>query len=102
MRPEVRALFGDASAAHDVEAFDRDPARFLRYLDASGVDRAVLVNYVAPEVIGYTTAANDFVAEYARADPERLVAVGGVLPSHPDPGAEVEWLVRSRGIRGIK
>ncbi len=80
----------------------REPRAFLDYLDASGVERAVLVNYVAPEVIGYTEATNEFVAAYVREDPERLVAVGGLRPDHPDPSGEVERLATKLGIRGIK
>ena len=34
--------------------FCRSPKAFLKHLDAAGVDRAVLINYVAPEVIGFT------------------------------------------------
>ncbi|MCI4336720.1 MAG: amidohydrolase family protein [Thermoplasmata archaeon] len=103
MRPEARAILGRRDGpAQEAEAFDRAPTRFLDYLDHCGVERAVLINYVAPEVVGYTEAANDFVADYVRADPDRLVAVGGVLPSHRDPGAEVERLVTQLGIRGIK
>jgi len=30
----------------------RDPRAFLAHLDAVGVDRACLINYVAPEVMG--------------------------------------------------
>lgn len=103
MRAEARAIFGQREGpAREAEAYARDPGKFLAYLDRAGVERAVLINYVAPEVVGYTEAANDFVSEYARADPERLIAVGSVLPSHRDPGAEVERLVRRLGIRGIK
>ena len=79
-----------------------EPERFLEYLDRSGVERALLINYVAPEVIGYTEAANDFVSEYVRADPERLVAVGGIRPDHPDPEREVAHLVDDLGIRALK
>ncbi len=35
-----------------IAEFSRSPKSFLKYLDAAGVDRAVLINYVAPEVIG--------------------------------------------------
>ena len=79
-----------------------DPARFLEYLDRSGVERALLINYVAPEVIGYTEAVNEFVSGYARADPERLVAVGGIRPDHPDPAREIAHLADDLGIRAIK
>ncbi len=102
MHPSARALLGANGPGADIEAFLRHPDRFLRYLDASGIDRAVLVNYVSPEVVGYTEKSNDFVAEYVRADPERLIAVGSVLPTHPHPGDEVRRLVDDLGIRGLK
>lgn len=102
MRPEVRALFGNVLPEDHRIAYQTDAPGFLAYLDRCGVDRAVLVNYVSPDVIGYTEKANDFVSEYVRADPERLIAVGGVLPTHADPGAEVARLVTQLGIRGIK
>ncbi len=102
MRPEARAILGTAGPGAEIERYLREPARFLDYLDRCGVERAVLVNYVAPETVGYTERANDFVAEYCRADPLRLVAVGSVLPTHPDPGAEVHRLAAELGIRGLK
>jgi hypothetical protein len=37
-----------------IEEYCRSPKAFLKFLDAAGVDRAVLINYVAPEVIGFT------------------------------------------------
>jgi uncharacterized protein len=102
MHPKARALVGHGGAGAELEAHARSPQRFLKYLDRCGVDRAVLVNYVAPEIVGYTEKANDFVSEYCGADPRRLIAVGSVLPSHQEPGAEVERLVGKLGIRGLK
>lgn len=102
MLPHARALFGSAVNRAEVERYLREPAAFLEYLDRAGVDRAVLVNYVAPEVVGYTDAANDFVQRYAAHAPERLVAIGGLQPQRKDAAARVEHLVGSMGIRGIK
>jgi len=82
--------------------FVRAPHEFLGYLDRCGVERAVLINYVAPDVIGYTEATNDFVSDYAQADPERLIAVGGIRPDHPDPEREVAHLADDLGLRAIK
>jgi len=101
MRPEARAIFGSA-ARTEVEPYLRDPGKFLDYLDESGVDRAVLINYVAPDVVGYTDSANEFVSAFAAHDPRRLVAVGGLLPTHRDPTGRVEELVGRLGIRGVK
>jgi predicted TIM-barrel fold metal-dependent hydrolase len=102
MLPAVRAIFGNSAHRDEVERFQAHPEEFLRYLDRCGVDRAVLVNYVAPEVIGYTESTNEFVSKYATADPRRLIAIGGVSAADPEPGRTVERLVRTLGIRGIK
>ncbi|MGA7861592.1 MAG: amidohydrolase family protein [Thermoplasmata archaeon] len=102
MRPEARALIDTHPDASGFESFLNDPQAFLKLLDAAGLERAVLVNYVAPEVIGYTEKANEFVRDFVRADPDRLIAVGSVLPTRPKPGAEVRRLVNQYGVRGIK
>jgi uncharacterized protein len=101
MRPEVRARMGKGGSAEELERYLRDPGAFLGYLDRAGVERAVLINYVSPEVVGYSEQSNDFVLEYCRTNPARLIAVGSVLPSHPEPGREVERL-HAAGLRGIK
>jgi uncharacterized protein len=100
MRADAAAMLAriDAKNARYLE----EPRVFLDYLDACGVERAVLVNYVAPEVIGYSEKTNDFVSTYARVDPDRLIAVGGIRPDHPAPAAEVRRLHRALGIRGLK
>ena len=100
MRPEAVRILAQADAV--LNRYLSDPSEFLRYLDRCEVERAVLVNYVAPEVIGYTEAANSFVSEYVRNDPERLIAVGGIRPDHPDPEREVAHLVDDLGIRALK
>ncbi|EQD49890.1 amidohydrolase 2 [mine drainage metagenome] len=99
MRPEARQRLELASG---LEAMLSHPETLIAYLDRAGVERAALINYVAPEIIGYTEASNDFVAEFVRADPERLIAVGGIGARHPSPGARIRELVEHRGIRAIK
>jgi uncharacterized protein len=102
MRPEARALIDTHPDAAGFEDLLRDPPGFLKLLDAAGLERAVLINYVAPEIIGYTEKANEFVRDFVRADPDRLIAVGSVLPTHPHAGREVHRLVTEYGLRGIK
>jgi predicted TIM-barrel fold metal-dependent hydrolase len=82
--------------------FCRSPKAFLKYLDASGIDRAVLINYVAPEVIGLSPEVNQWVADYTKEDPRRLLSCGGVHPRHsPNVMADVEQILRLK-IRMIK
>src|SRR3981081_3345324 len=79
----------------DVERYSADPKAFLGLLDNLGIERAGLINYVAPQIIGFTPEVNDWRANYARAAPERLVAFVGVLPGTvPDPGAELERIAK--------
>jgi uncharacterized protein len=85
-----------------IEEFCRSPRAFLNHLDAAGIDRAVLINYVAPEVIGFTAGVNEFVANYVKEDRRRLVPCGSLHPRHTaNIMADVEQLVRL-GIRLIK
>ncbi|MCI4340246.1 MAG: amidohydrolase family protein [Thermoplasmata archaeon] len=102
MVPGARELVGQHAKASEYERFLRAPTEFLEYLDRCGVDRAVIVNYVSPDVVGYTEKVNEFAGSFAAADPERLIAVGSVLPTHRAPGPEIERLARTLGIRAIK
>jgi len=47
-----------------IAEFCRSPKAFLKHLDEAGIDRAVLINYVAPEVIGFTSGVNQFIADW--------------------------------------
>jgi predicted TIM-barrel fold metal-dependent hydrolase len=85
-----------------VEEFCEKPAAFLRYLDSAGIERAGLVNYVSPEVVGFPPGVNDWVAAYCAADPHRLIAFGSVHPHCvADTAAETDRLARI-GIRALK
>jgi len=85
-----------------IEEYCRSPKSFLKYMDNSGIDRAVLINYVAPEVIGFTTGVNKFVADYVKEDSQRLISCGSLHPQHTQNiMADVEHLLRLQ-IRMIK
>lgn len=103
VRPEALAVLrhGRKDLA-EIEKFAKDPAAFLKHLDSLGVERAGIINYVSPAVIGFPPEVNDWCAKYCSIDPKRLIAFGGVDPAAtPDAGAEVDRLVRL-GIRGLK
>jgi predicted TIM-barrel fold metal-dependent hydrolase len=98
----VRATFesGRADVAQ-IRGFEADPDAFVAHLDAEGVDAAVLISYVSPQVMGYTPQSNDRVAALAKGRP-RLLPLGGVHPdATPDVRAEAERLLRL-GARGFK
>lgn len=86
----------------EIEEYSRNPAAFLKFLDSLEIERAGLINYVAPDVMGMTPEVNDWIADYCKAAPRRLLAFGSVHPKYViDTGAEVDRLARI-GIRGLK
>src|SRR3954452_21333296 len=85
-----------------IAEFSHSPKAFLKYLDASGIDRAVLINYVAPDVIGFTEEVNQFIADYVKTDPKRLIPCGGIHPRQArNIESEIEQILRLK-IRMIK
>ncbi len=100
MRPEPLEMLGVRLS--ELRSVMENPAEFLAILDRADVERAVIINYLSPRVIGYTERVNEFSSRYARADPSRLIATGGIEPDHPDPKHEITRLVREMGIRAIK
>ena len=100
--PEVRRMWMGSSSHEAMFEIARDPAKLLRFLDAEGIERAGLVNYVSPDVMGFTDAANDWVAKYVRGHTDRLLAIGSVHPRFTQtPAADVERLA-DLGIRALK
>src|SRR6267154_1115313 len=82
--------------------FCRSPKAFLKHMDSIGLDRAVLINYVSPDLMGFTSEVNQFITNYVKHDPKRLIACGSVHPRHSsNVQRDIEEIVRM-GIRMIK
>src|SRR5437868_13511302 len=102
-KPTALALMQNKRPNFDqIVEYCGSPKAFLKYLDSIGVERAVLINYVAPEVMGFTPAVNDFVANYVKENPRRLIPCGSLHPRHTQNVlADMERIVRL-GIKMIK
>jgi len=86
----------------EIRAMVASPKKFLEYLDRVGVEKAVLINYVSPDVMGFTAETNDWIARYVRYAPDRLIACGSVHPRFTqDCAAEVERIA-NLGIKMLK
>jgi len=103
LKPEV--LDTMTRGRDDLDALHRimkSPEHLLRRLDDDGIERAVLVNYPSPDLMGFSDRVNEYVAEYCRAAPDRLIPMGGVHPRFSeDAGAEVRRAAEL-GVRGLK
>ena len=102
-KPHARELIKHGRKDYaDVEKFSASPKEFLKFMDSADIERAGLINYVSPDVIGFPPEVNDWIAKYCTAEPRRLLAFGSVHPKYvADAGAEVDRL-RKIGIRGLK
>jgi predicted TIM-barrel fold metal-dependent hydrolase len=103
LKPEVLEVIRRGRADLDeIEKINRSPTHLLRRLDADGIERAVLVNYPSPDLMGFTSRVNQYVAEYCAAAPDRLLAMGGVHPRFTDDAAEEVRRAADMGVRALK
>ena len=101
IRPDAMAMIDDPSH-RDAKEILSSADNLLRFLDANDVERACCINYVAPDVMGFTAEVNDWIASFTRDHRDRLLPVGSVHPRHtPDVRAEI-CRVLDLGIRMIK
>jgi uncharacterized protein len=97
----VRPMIDDAAhaGARDILA---SADNVLRFLDDNGVERACCINYVSPDVMGFTREVNDWVARFTQGHRDRLIAVGSVNPLHEKDSASEIRRVLDLGIGLIK
>ncbi len=104
VRPEALAMFADKEADRaETERLMYDPDRFVAHLDRERIERVCIINYVAPEVMGFTEEVNEFSGNFARRHPSRVIAYGSVHPHRTkDPAGDVRRLREKLGVRGLK
>jgi len=103
-KPSVRETMArNRPDAERVRGALADPEALLRLLDEEGVERAALINYVAPEVMGFDQTTNDWVSAYTRNHRDRLLPVGSVHPRLTrDARGDTRRLFEELGIRMLK
>ena len=101
MKPEPLALINQQPRPGVRELLE-DPEAMVRHLDQEEVERACCINYVAPEVMGFTQTVNEWVTWFTRDHRDRLLPVGSVHPRLvSDVGGETRKIL-DWGIRMIK
>ena len=101
MRPDALTMIGDA-AHSDVRDILSSPDNVLRFLDDNGVNRACCINYVSPDVMGFTHETNDWIADFTRNHRDRLLPVGSVHPAHARDSRHEIVRILDLGLRMIK
>jgi len=104
MKPEILARMRQSRKDLDtIQRVMESPTEFLKLMDEQGVERAGLINYVSPDIMGFTEEVNEFISEFARPDRFRLIAFGSILASQKT-GQEkrINQLVDELKLSGIK
>lgn len=89
-----------------IQEYIDDPDTFVEHMDEQGLDKVALINYVAPEVMGYKQDINQWVHDYTTDAPDRLIPFGSLDPTHMadkrSARIQVEDLLFKLEIKGIK
>ncbi|HIQ30323.1 MAG TPA: amidohydrolase [Candidatus Caldiarchaeum subterraneum] len=81
------------------------PKFLIDIMVEENVEKAVLINYVAPSVIGFTESVNEFVSNYAKEYPDMLIPFGGIdvkRHTREDIKNILEELYSRYEVKGIK
>jgi predicted TIM-barrel fold metal-dependent hydrolase len=101
--PRVRSVLMAGRADFDrIESCLTSASKLLALMDEEGVERAVLINYVAPRVMGLTERVNPWIAKYVEGHRDRLIPVGGLDPTRKDAADEVKRLLYVHRVGAIK
>lgn len=103
LKPAIRATFERSFELKHLDAITASPAAFLDFLDGQGIWRAAIINYVSPEIMGFTDEVNEFCARFCDHDRRRLIPFGCPdLANSSDAKSEMRKLLDDLGLRGIK
>ena len=103
MKPDVQRTFWLKKPNRaELESYADEPAKLLRKMDEERIERVGLINYVSPDLMGFTDEVNDWMLRYAAAEPQRLIPFGSVNPRFSsDVGGCVQRLIDA-GIKALK
>jgi predicted TIM-barrel fold metal-dependent hydrolase len=103
MLPDVQRTFWHKKENRaELESYADDASKLLRRMDQDGIERVGLINYVSPDLMGFTGEVNEWMIRYAAADPARLMAFGSVHPRFSSSvGDDVDRVIEA-GARALK
>lgn len=78
-------------------------SEFLKHMDSEGVEAAALINYVSPHIMGFTEDVNEFISDFCKENPGRLIPFGSINPQiKTGQESRIDELLGKLKIRGIK
>ena len=103
IRPEHLALMqGKRPDIPQLAEIMYSPEKLLAHLDRERIERVVSINYVSPEIMGFSEEVNEYAADYAKRCGGRLIPFGSVHPTRTaDAARDMDQLI-ALGLRGVK
>ena len=103
MKPDVQRTFWQKKPDRaELESYAADPAKLLQRMDADGIERVGLINYVSPDLMGFTDEVNAWMVRYASAEPSRLIAFGSVNPRFTERVGDAVERILDLGVKALK
>lgn len=104
MKPEI--LDRMRRSRTDLDVIQRvmdSPVEFLKHMDQEGVERAALINYVSPEIMGFSEEVNEFISTFCKENPFRLIAFGSIdMRKKSGQERRIDELLGKLSLKGIK
>ncbi len=105
VKPAVREVI-EGTKGLDLQRYNRicrDPSELIKILDQADVEKAALISYQSPYVIGVRDEQIRFVANYRKEHKDRLVQVGSANPVMDEhPVRTLEWLCSKLEVDVVK
>lgn len=101
MNPGPRLMMQKTARPEILEVLS-SPDALLRHLDHERIERICCINYVSPDVMGFTRETNDWIANFTRDHRDRLLPVGSVNALHEDDVEGEANRILDLGIRLVK
>ena len=104
VKPAVAAaVMATQPDPHRLHELSTDPHQLVAYMDERNIEWLGLINYLSPDIIGYTEEINSFTANFAAHYPQRFIPFGGVDPRlTPEMATHMDYLLGELGIKAIK
>jgi len=104
MRPAARAAIENSRDDLElIRSLQSDPRALVEWLDRERLGRIAVINYVAPEIMGFKSDVNPWCASYRDRAEGRVLAFGGIHPpSCADVASEMKYLLDDLRLDGIK
>lgn len=104
LNPSAAAIMKATQPDHQLlDELSTNPHKLVAYMDERNIEWLGMINYLSPDVMGYTERTNNFSADFAAHYPDRLIPFGGVDPRlTPNMTTHMDHLLGDLGIKAIK